>query len=589
MPTQRSFVPLIAAMSLLAVTLPSGRPAAAGPQPWTLAGHVPAIVALGPAVLLGRHNPNDVLHLAIALQLRHRAALQGLLQAIDNPASPVYHHYLTQQQANQRFTPTVAQEKAVAQWLRGDGLTVMHTYPNHLLVDAQGTTAQIERLLHLSINDYHALVQGKERTFYSPSWNPTVPAHLRTVVQSITGLDSYPRIVSFLNGKAHRAPPYYPRDFANAYNVNPLWNGHYTGAGQHIGITVWTVPPSDRTLRHFASVTGAAVATVANGRLKVIRIDGGSSVPDQGEAAMDIEYTSSLAPSATINFYEAPTDSSGNPTVQGLEDALNRAGTGANQQISNSWGGCERSSTADPFTSATTSIFEANEATGHAYVFASGDNGSWCGVSGLDDGQGPFPIYGQDPYPSYPASSPYVTSVGGTRFGRAVGASWPGESTWTYCVDCSIGTPVGSGGGYSILFKRPSWQKAYGPSGLADNGQRGYPDIAADADPQTGAYVCYGDQATCDRFGGTSLSSPLWAGMIAVVNSYLAARGKTVGFLAPALYNLVGTRPRYPAFHDITSGTNGTYQAQFRWDAVTGWGSTNLYNLARDLAAVVHK
>ncbi|HZS88026.1 MAG TPA: hypothetical protein VFE42_11110 [Chloroflexota bacterium] len=74
-----------------------------------------------------------------------------------------------------------------------------------------------------------------------------------------------------------------------------------------------------------------------------------------------------------------------------------------------------------------------------------------------------------------------------------------------------------------------------------------------------------------------------------MVNSYLAARGKTVGFLAPALYNLVGTRPRYPAFHDITSGTNGAYQAQLRWDAVTGWGSTDLYNLARDLAALAQK
>ena len=66
----------------------------------------------------------------------------------------------------------------------------------------------------------------------------------------------------------------------------------------------------------------------------------------------------------------------------------------------------------------------------------------------------------------------------------------------------------------------------------------------------------------------------------------LCAGSYAVGFLAPALYNLVGTRPTYPAFHDITRGTNGAYQAQVRWDAVTGWGSTNLYNLARDLAAM---
>jgi kumamolisin len=72
-----------------------------------------------------------------------------------------------------------------------------------------------------------------------------------------------------------------------------------------------------------------------------------------------------------------------------------------------------------------------------------------------------------------------------------------------------------------------------------------------------------------------------------VINSYLAARGKTVGFLAPDLYRLAGTSPTYAAFHDITRGTNGAYQATKSWDEVTGWGSTNLYNLARDLAAMV--
>jgi len=457
----------------------------------------------------------------------------------------------------------------------------MHTYPNHLIVDAQGTTAQIERLLHLAINDYRAPVRGQERTFFSPSRNPYVAAPVRAVVQSITGLDSYPRMGPFRNGKAHGVAPYFPQDFANAYNVNPLWNAGYTGSGQHIGITLWTVPPSDSTLQHFTSVTGAAVATVANGKLKVIPVDGGSSAQDGGEAALDIEYTSGLAPGATIDYYEAPTDRSGSPTEQGLEDALNRAGTDGNQQINNSWGGCESSSTADPFTSATSSIFQANEATGHDYLFSSGDNGSWCDPSGSG--------VGQDPYPGYPASSPYVTSVGGTRFDRAVGASWPGESSWTYCANCSSGNPEGSGGGYSAIFARPSWQTASGLSGLAANGRRGYPDIAADADPKTGAYVCFGAQATCRQIGGTSLASPIWTGMNAVVNSYLAARGKTVGFLAPELYRLVGTRPTYAAFHDIRSGTNGAYQAQVRWDAVTGWGSTNLFNLARDLAAMVQR
>jgi kumamolisin len=577
--TLRSVVILVTAVCLLTVALPDRLPAAAAvvPMPRMLPGHVPDVVARRLAVLLGHHNPHASLRLAIGLRLRHRAALRRFLRALDDPASADYHHFLTQQQANQRFDPTVAQERAVERWLQSSGLTVMHTYPNHLIVDVRGTVAQIERLLHLSIKNYRLTVRGKGRTFFAPATNPTVPASVSAIVQSITGLDSYPRIHLLGNGTAHGAPPYYPQDFANAYNVNPLWNAGYTGSGQHIAVTLWTLPPSDSTLQHFTTVTGAAVATQANGGLKVIPVDGGSKAPDDGEAAMDIEYTSGLAPGATVDYYEVPTDSSGNGTDQGLEDALERAGTDGNknQQISNSWGGCEGSSTDDPFTHATSNVFQANAATGHTYLFASGDNGSWCDP----DGSGT----GQDPFPGYPTSSPYVLSVGGTRFNGPVGTSWPGETGWTYCADCSNGDPEGSGGGYSALFARPSWQQG---NGLADNGMRGYPDIAAAADPQTGAYVCFGANATCNRIGGTSLATPLWAGMIALLNNYLAAQGGTVGFLAPLLYRLAGTSPPYAPFHDITTGVNGGYEATVHWDEVTGWGSPNLYNLARDLAAI---
>ena len=99
-----------------------------------------------------------------------------------------------------------------------------------------------------------------------------------------------------------------------------------------------------------------------------------------------------------------------------------------------------------------------------------------------------------------------MTSVGGTTFGGRIGTTWPGETAWQYCSGCYLGMPEGTGGGYSALFGRPSWQTA---SGMAGNGERGYPDIAADADPNTGAMVCYGT-GICAALGGTSLSSPLW-------------------------------------------------------------------------------
>ncbi|HZU14461.1 MAG TPA: protease pro-enzyme activation domain-containing protein [Chloroflexota bacterium] len=567
---------VVTMLSVLAVCLvafpPSGlRHAFAAPgQPRKLSGHVPDVVARGHAKLIGHRAGNDVMTIAVGLPLRDPAALQSFLQAVNDPASPGYHQYLSQAAANQSFNPTPRQEQSVVAWLRANGLTVTRTYPNHLLVDAQGTVAQIESMLSVTINTYQATVRGRSTQFFAPANDPTVPASVSDTVQAITGLDNYPRFVMASNGTAHNGTPYYPQDFANAYDVNPLWNAGDNGSGQHIGITLWTVPPSTTTLQSFASTTGASTATTANGRLKVIQVDGGTTTADSGEAGMDIEYSSGMAPGATLDYYEAPTDSSGNPTDQGLEDALNQAGTDSNnnQQITNSWGGCEASSTSDPFTSTTNNIFSSNSATGHNYLFSSGDNGSWCG--------------GVDPGPDYPTSSPYVTSVGGTAFSGTVSGSYPGEKAWAYCSTCNSGNPEGSGGGYSGIFSRPSWQTG---SGLASNGMRGYPDIAADADPNTGAYVCYGSSSSCAQFGGTSLASPLWAGMLADINQYLSAQGKpAAGFIDPTLYRLANASEPYAEYHDVTSGTNGSYNAGTGWDAVTGWGSDDAYNLARDMA-----
>ena len=578
---RRTIVALIAAGSLLLLTFPPHLTLRvfASSAPRTLTGHVPAIVAQGQAHLVGRHDGNDVLHLAIGLPLRNPAGLDQFLRDVNDPASPTFHHYLSQSEANQRFNPSADEEQQVVSWLQGAGLTVTRTYANHLLVDATGRTGQVERLLHVTINDYRASVNGKDTTFYAPATEPVVDASAAAEVQSITGLSSLPHLhMQFTNGNAHGSPGYYPEDFAHAYDVTPLWDAGGTGGGQHIGITLWTVPPSDATLQSFGSTTGAAVATTANGKLQVIPVDGGTTTADGGEAGMDIESSGGMAPNATIDYYEAPTDSSGNPTDQGLEDALNLAGTDANnnQQITNSWGGCEATSTTDPFTSATNTIFQTNSATGHNYFFSSGDSGSYCGSS--------------SPVPQYPASSPYVTSVGGTSFNGNVGSSWPGEKVWDTCIgsfNCLFAgynaTAVATGGGYSNIFSRPAWQTG---SGLASNRWRGYPDISADADPATGAYVCYGASSSCGQIGGTSLASPLWAGILADINQYLANSGKQpAGFLTPTLYKLATATEPYAEYHDITSGTNGAYSAGAGWDATTGWGSLDAWNLAQDIAA----
>jgi subtilase family serine protease len=559
---------------------------AASPPPKTFAGYIPSAVASGRAHLIGHHKGTDQLELAIGLPLRNQQSLTQVLNEVSTPRNPHYRHYLTQTQANQAFNPTPQQEQQVIGWLRSHGIKVTHTYPNHLLVDVTGTFTQIEQVFHVTINDYTMQLKGKQITFYAPTNEPTVDGSVGNIVDSILGLDDYPRFHvddsqvparPAGNGTGHGSPPYYPQDFANAYHVNPLWKAGNNGWGQHIGIVLWGPPPSPAALQQFDAQTGAKPPN-----LQTILVDGGPIYPFgvdvAEEAGMDVEYTSGMAPGATIDYYAAPDTALGNPTDNGLDDALNMAGTDTNNnaQISDSWGGCEATSISDPFTRATEQILQYGTITGHDYFFSSGDNGSAC----VPDSSQPCTY--TDPYPQYPASSAYVTSVGGTTFNQVITTGYPGEVAWNYtpttCLNGQGHPPYGSGGGYSKRFARPSWQ-----ANFTKNKHRGYPDIAADADLNTGAFVCYdgNNGPLCNPIGGTSLATPLWAGMIADVNEL--APVQPLGFITPMLYEMKTGMP-YTAYHDIKNGTNGHYKAGFGWDAVTGLGSPNLYNFARDAA-----
>lgn len=464
-----------------------------------LSGQVPEAVADGRAHSLRPATRSSSIDIAVGLRMRDRPGLDEFLASASDPSSPNYGHHMSQAKANASFNPTAAAEGRVKGWLRSHGLRITGTYPNHLLVDARGTVAQVSGMLDVTINNYQTTVNGKQTRFYANADNPTIDASVSDTVQAVLGLDDYPQFNTFGNGTGHASAPYYPQDFADAYDVNPLWDGSYTGSGQHIGITLWTVPPSDTALSRFRNDTGASVATQANGRLNVVQVDGGTTTADDGEAAMDVEYSSGMAPGATIDYYEASA-----PTYSSMADALNAAGTATDangnpldRQITNSWGGCESSTAA----SAVDSVLASNSATGHNYFFSSGDDGSWCRATRCA---------GNDPWPVYPASSAYVTSVGGTRSRAAISGSYPGEDTWRYdptgsTNDCTLGAaPEGSGGGYSRIFTRPSWQAG---AGLAVDGMRGYPDISAAADPATGAYV------VIDHNGSTAAyqsGAPAW-------------------------------------------------------------------------------
>jgi subtilase family serine protease len=553
-----------------------------------LQGVVPPIIGNDPHLrILGGVSPGTRLTIAVTLRLRNFAGLDRLLTAISSPGSSRYGRYLTQAQANRLFDPTVRQQRTVETWLRNNGLHITQTFDNHLAVGATGPAMRVERLFHVSLSRYRAPIYGHATAFFAPSAAPRVPSRLNSIILGVLGLDNIPLHPAQTNGLRDGSAPYFPQDVADAYDVNPLWTAGFEGAGQRIGITLWTPPPRDKTLLKYAKFTKVVVPTRANRRLVVHNVNGGNRSADDEEGGLDVEFSSGMAPAATIDFWLMK-DSTPPYDYNALNVAGTTKGSLIDHVITDSWGECEDTVQNQK---SYQQLFAANSITGHNYFFSAGDNGSYC-PAGLGKGD--------DPYPSWPASSQYVTSVGGTAFIKSVGngaspGTWPGETTWVYEKkgdsggDCDTSPcPLGSGGGFSRDYKRPSWQ----PLSYTHSAKRGYPDVAALADPNTGVLAC--DDQFCVKpsldasQGGTSLSSPIWAGITADINGMLATETQTfptpatTGFIDPTLYGMSKAPQEFVQLHDIVKGKNGAYKAAAGWDPVTGLGSPDAYNLARD-------
>ncbi len=283
-----------------------------------------------------------------------------------------------------------------------------------------------------------------------------------------------------------------------------------------------------------------------------VSVDGADNQPTgdpnsaDGEVTLDIEIAGALAPGATLAVYFAPN------TDQGFIDAISTAIHDQQNHpavISISWGGPESSWTQQSLETMD-QVFQDAGALGITVCVASGDSGS---SDGVDDGQA---------HVDFPAASPNVLACGGTHLESGNAATIQSETVW------NDGTQGGaSGGGVSTIFPTPGYQTAVqlpaSPNPGAKVG-RGVPDVAGDADPQTGYQILVGGRSVV--FGGTSAVAPLWAALIARLNQQ---RSAPVGFLNPLLYE------NPAACRDITSGDNGAYRAGPGWDACTGLGSPN--------------
>jgi len=400
--------------------------------------------------------------------------------------------------------------------------------------------------------DLRVCVEGGV-TYRSRAGTLSVPASLAGIVVGVFGFDERPQARAHFRWSVRPAAvSYTPVQVARAYD----FPSGVDGTGQTVGLIELGGGFVQSDLDTYFSSLG-----LTSPKVTAVSVDGGANTPAgdpssaDGEVMLDIEVVGAIAPGAAIAVYFAPNTDRGflDAITTAIHDTVNKPSI-----LSISWGGPESN-----YTQQSTQGFDAAFADavtlGIAVLAAAGDNGSSDGSS---DGVA---------HVDFPASSPHVTGCGGTTLALA-GTAIGSESVWN---DGASGGATG--GGISDVFALPAYQANAGvpPSVNAGNRVgRGVPDVAGDADPQTG-YVTRVD-GTNGVVGGTSAVAPLWAALVALGNQ---RSGKPLGFLNTALY------ANAAAFHDITNGTNGAYSAVPGWDACTGLGTPDGVKIIAALTA----
>ncbi|QCP53255.1 peptidase S53 [Trinickia violacea] len=499
---------------------------------------------------LGQCDPGEEIQVVVMLRRQSEAALQQLLGEIGKGSEVAP---LARDAFSQRFGAAAEDIAKVRDFAAQHGLAVVRASSAESTVVLSGTIAQFQAAFDVKLERYehHTIGHYRGRTGAI-----NLPDELHGVVTAVLGLDNRPqarthfRIRPRFQPAQAAAESFTPLQIASLYDF-PAGNG----SGQCIGIIELGGGYSSSDLQSYFSTLGVPLPKVVP-----VSVDSGSNAPSgdpngpDGEVTLDIEIAGAIAPAATIAVYFSTNSDAGfiDAVNQAVHDTTNRPSV-----ISISWGGPESGWTQQS-AQAFNSVLQAAAAVGVTVCAASGDSGSSEGVGDGAD------------HVDFPASSPYVLACGGTRI-SASGDAIKSEVVWN---DGASGGA--SGGGVSTLFALPSWQEGLAVTrtkgGASPLANRGVPDVAGDASPDSGFVVLVdGSQSVV---GGTSAVAPLWAALIARIN---AAKGTPAGFVNPKLYQATS------AFNDITKGNNGSFKASPGWDACTGLGSPNGQKVAAAL------
>ena len=499
-------------------------------------------------------NPKEPVQVTVVLRERPPRGKQA--SAADLVASG---GRVSRDQYSARYGADPKDVKAVAAFARAHRLKVGQVSLPSRTLTLTGRSAAFAKAFQVRMEKY----QYKGGSYRGRTGSVNIPSELSGIIVGVHGLDNRPHVQPHFRIAANASAAvaaastsYTALQVAQAYNFPTGVNGK----GQTIAIIELGGGYKSADLKtYFKSLKISPAPSVS-----AVSVDGAKNKPTgdtngpDTEVMLDIEVAGAVAPGAKIVVYFAPN------TDAGFLDAINKAAMDKTHKpsvISISWGGPESGWTAQSLQNYNTALQSA-AAVGVTVCVACGDNGS---TDGSTDGSDQV---------DFPASSPYSLACGGTSLdisGGAIGS----EVVWN-----DLPNDGATGGGVSATFPLPSWQanakvpKSANPGGIKG---RGVPDVAGDADPQTGYQV----QADGSKFvvGGTSAVAPLWAGLVAMLNQ---KAGKPVGYLNPNLYQSVALATG--TFHDITSGNNGDYKAGPGWDACSGWGSPNGAGILQSLS-----
>jgi subtilase family serine protease len=609
---------VVSGATVIGLAAATGTASASGPVRHYLAGSTPRW--LSHARSLSTTSSTEQISFGVLLGMRDQAGAEATLKAISDPTSASYGQWLSNQTFDERYAPAKSSVTAVQDWLRGQGFAVTQTLPSGMYVEASGTAAQVEKVFGSPLKNY--TYQGKTvRANTSELSLPTgTPATVSGAITGIVGIDQGTALKkpadtlpgppagarygvqpcsAYYGQKTATDMPsaygakqpyavcgYVPQQYQSAYGEDSLLRSGVTGKGVTVAIVdAYAAPTIYADAQKYDQVHGQPRLTP--GQFKQITpsangYDDESACGPQGwygEETLDVEAVHATAPGAKIVYVGAADCESG------LDDAWASAiDNHVANVITNSW-----TSGTDDLTLLGSSYVQFYEQysleaalTGITVNFSSGDNGDLTS-GGTDLANKSV---------EFPADLPYVTGVGGTSVQIGSKGQWLGEYGWqsdysTLTNGTWSPTPPGTyssggGGGTSQLFEQPFYQAGKVPASVSEyygsTPMRAVPDISAAGDPNTGFEV--GEtQAFPDgtywaqyRIGGTSLSSPLIAGIVAVADQYTH---RSLGFINPLYYDLIGTS----AVHDIKAPSSPVAQVRTDYANLLDSSEGYLYKL----------